>query len=298
MVELDRVSEVDAFLAAAGAFLEAREAEHNLLFGICAHLRRDPTAYGSPPYLAVVSDGGHVVGAAIRTPPYDLVLSEMSTADPVEAVAIDAAVAFPDLGGVMGPPDVSRAFADIWERERHRAARVAMQQRIYRASSARVPAAVPGRMRPFGHTDRQLVVRWLGAFADEALSERDVHEDPSRLLDRRLDDPEGGILVWEDDDRIVSLAGFGTPTPNGVRVGPVYTPPELRRRGYASGLVGTMTARLLERHRLCFLFTDRANPTSNAIYQRVGYEPVGDVDQYRFEGGGQRAASTTRSTAE
>ena len=81
----------------------------------------------------------------------------------------------------------------------------------------------------------------------------------------------------------VSLAGFGSRTPNGIRVGPVYTPPERRGNGYASALVGRMTAALLEAgHRFCFLFTDLANPTSNGIYQRIGYEAVTDVDQYAF----------------
>lgn len=81
----------------------------------------------------------------------------------------------------------------------------------------------------------------------------------------------------------MSLAGFGNPTPNGIRVGPVFTPPALRGRGYASALVGQMTAMLLNRGlRFCFLFTDLANPTSNNIYQRVGYEPVSDVDEYAF----------------
>ena len=75
----------------------------------------------------------------------------------------------------------------------------------------------------------------------------------------------------------VSLAGHAGETPNGARVGPVYTPPELRGRGYASALTAALTEQLLERRRFCFLFTDLANPTSNSIYQRIGYRPVTDV---------------------
>jgi predicted GNAT family acetyltransferase len=201
---------------------------------------------------------------------------------PVEPFALDAADAFPDLPGVLGPCEVARAFTDVWDRGGHGPGRLAMQQRIYRATTATPPTAVPGRMRSFEPGDREVVVRWLRAFVDEAMPDVAVHEDPGRLLDRRLDDPDGDFFVWEHDGLAVSLAGYGTPTPNGIRVGPVYTPPEHRRNGYASALVGGMTAALLERRRFCFLFTDRANPTSNAIYRRIGYEPVGDVDQYRF----------------
>ena len=58
--------------------------------------------------------------------------------------------------------------------------------------------------------------------------------------------------------------------------------PALRGNGYASGLVGRMTAELLGLHRFCFLFTDLANPTANGIYQRIGYEAVSDVEHYAF----------------
>lgn len=89
-------------------------------------------------------------------------------------------------------------------------------------------------------------------------------------------------MFWEDGEP-VSLAGFGNPTPNGVRIGPVYTPPGRRRRGYATALVAALTRALLgSGPRFCFLFTDLANPTSNTIYQRIGYRPVTDVDEWRF----------------
>ncbi|MGH2521912.1 MAG: GNAT family N-acetyltransferase [Anaerolineales bacterium] len=92
-----------------------------------------------------------------------------------------------------------------------------------------------------------------------------------------------GIYFWEDPHP-VSMAGYGGPTPNGIRVGPVYTPPEQRRKGYASACVAALSQLMLDRGRkYCFLFTDLANPTSNHIYQQIGYEPVCDVDEYKFD---------------
>ena len=79
------------------------------------------------------------------------------------------------------------------------------------------------------------------------------------------------------------MAGAGGQTPRGIRIGPVYTPPALRRRGYASNLVAAVTQHQFDEGRtFCFLFTDRANPTSNKIYQSLGYQSVIDVDQWHF----------------
>jgi len=95
----------------------------------------------------------------------------------------------------------------------------------------------------------------------------------------------GGLRVWEDNTP-VSMAGASGPTPNGIRVGAVYTPPERRRRGYASGLVAALSQEQLDAgKRFCFLYTDLANPTSNKIYQDIGYEAVSDVDEYHFANG-------------
>lgn len=107
-------------------------------------------------------------------------------------------------------------------------------------------------------------------------------------LDRRLAEAHGGVMLWEDalPERTepVSLAAFGGATPNGIRIGPVYTPPDRRGRGYASALTAELTASLLAGgRRFCFLFTNLANPTSNSIYQQVGYRPVTDVDQWLFD---------------
>ncbi len=103
------------------------------------------------------------------------------------------------------------------------------------------------------------------------------------MTDRWLAGRGRTLYLWEDGD-VVSLAGIGSPTPHGVRVGPVYTPPDRRGRGYASALVAGISQAALDAGRtFCFLFTDLANPTSNHIYETIGYRPVRDVDMWRFE---------------
>ena len=105
----------------------------------------------------------------------------------------------------------------------------------------------------------------------------------ARRVDHRLAESAGGIALWEDGGRPVSAVAFGSPTPAGIRIGPVYTPRELRGRGYASALTAHVSAQQLAAgRRFCFLYTNLANPTSNKIYVDIGYERVCDSVEYAF----------------
>jgi predicted GNAT family acetyltransferase len=284
MIRVHRAPDVQTFLAEAGPFLALREAEHNLLFGICSQLARDPQSFGQgPPYLAISEDDGRIVGAALRTPPHNLVLSETDELAAIEPLVRDVRDAVDTLPGVLGPRSAASTFVRAWCDREGAVATLRMSNRIYRAARATRPTGVAGAMRQSRDADRDLMIRWLDAFTAEAMPEEVVHDTSESMVERRRSDPDGGWRFWQDEGRAVSLAGFGSRTPNGIRVGPVYTPPALRGRGYATALVGWMTAALLEGgHRHCFLFTDLANPTSNGIYQRIGYEAVTDVEQYSF----------------
>ena len=89
--------------------------------------------------------------------------------------------------------------------------------------------------------------------------------------------------IWEDGGPVSMLQATGA-TPHGIRIGAVYTPPELRRRGYASALTAAASQAELDRgRRWCFLFTNLANPTSNRIYQAIGYRPIRDLRICRFD---------------
>ncbi len=292
MIEVHRCPDVATFLASAGPFLAEREAEHNLILGICSRLATDP----DPPagtYLGVALQGELVVAAAIRTPPMNLVLSETDEAGAIEAFAQELHEAGEAIPGVLGPCDHADAFGRRWSELTGAPAKLVMRERIYRAGAARPPVGVPGELRSYADGDRALVMAWIDAFVSEAFPGDIVKEPVENIVRRRVEDPDGDFLLWEVNGSAVSIAGFGGRTPGGIRIGPVYTPPERRRNGYAGALVGTMTQMLLDRgYRFCFLFTDLANPTSNGVYQRVGYEPVSDVDQYVFAGPDQRTAST------
>jgi predicted GNAT family acetyltransferase len=277
-MEVRRCRTADEFLDRAGDFLAAREAEHNLILGLSGRLRENPHTYGTEPYFAVAEDAGRVVGAAMRTPPHNLILSELDDERALEALAEDARVAFSELPGVLGPKAAAKRFVSLWGVP----GELRVAQRAHRAESVTPPSALPGGMREYEERDRELVLRWLDAFVAEALPGGSP-ESAESALEHRLADPDGGFVLWEVDGEPVSLAGYGAPTPNGIRVGPIYTPPELRRRGYATAITAELTQQLLDGgRRFCFLFTDLANPTSNSIYYAVGYRPVSDIDMWAF----------------
>ena len=279
MISVERLPDVEAFLAAAGPFLAEREAEHNLLLGIGSNLQAGlGPARSEPNDFFVCRAAGRIVLAALRTPPYNLVLSEVD--DPEALPALADATTELGLLGVSGPSGPAGVFAERWCAAVGRRPRRVLAERIFRLTRVRPPAAPPGSLRLATPADRALLVDWFQAFSDEALPAGSPPFDPG-LVDRRI--AAGGIYLW-DDDGPVAFASVGSRTPHGARVGPVYTPPARRGRGYASACVaGASQAGLDSGLRFLFLFTDLANPTSNHIYETIGYEPVRDVDIWRFE---------------
>jgi GNAT superfamily N-acetyltransferase len=283
-VKANRHEGVADFVAAAGAFLESREAEHNLILGLCTNISRHPdlVADRPPRFLTVTDEGGTVLAASIRTPPFNQVLSEMA-GELAELLADALADDGDTLPGVLGPTDAARRFVDRWKDRTGLAAERVLAERIFRLSAVIPPRPAGGSLRIAGNEDRATLASWYLAFAEEATPEQVPVEEIDAIVDRWVRRIGRTMYLWEDGGQPASLAGAGGETPNGTRIGPVYTPPELRGRGYASNLVAAVSqAQLDAGRRFCFLFTDLANTTSNKIYQRIGYEPVTDVDQYQF----------------
>jgi uncharacterized protein len=279
-VRLRLVDDAAAFLEAAAPLLLSDEARHNLILGLAGTLRDDPALY-SEHRLWLVEDGEEVVGAALQTPPYNLVLARPRSDAALEGLAAEVDDDVPGVVGALPEVDV---FVAAWVRKTGAVAQLVHRQGLYALKGVRPVSGVPGRMRPATQDDRPLLLDWSRAFAVEAL-----HEDPAgeervvRGVDHRLSSQRAGFVLW-DDDGPASLAGFGGATPNGIRIGPVYTPPERRGRGYASALVAELSAELLSGgRRFCFLYTDLANPTANRIYERIGYERVCESAEIAFE---------------
>ncbi len=270
------------FEAQAGALLFAREAENNLPIGLIAGLKAGRTFGPEPPFFVVVRDGERVVGAAMRTPPFNLILVAGTEVRALPAIFEALAAETSEIPGLLGPHDLAARAVSLWAARSHTVGRVQMAERIYQLAKVLPPRPVSGHMRRAALEDLELVAGWFHAFVIEAQPHLHSTLETSRANAERWV-KSGWLRIW-DDGGAVSMAGATGPTPHGIRVGAVYTPPESRRRGYASALVAALSQEQLDAgRRFCFLFTDLANPTSNRIYQDIGYEPVADVDEYRFE---------------
>jgi uncharacterized protein len=273
-----------AFLGEAGPLLLADEARHNLILGLASNARDGLYEHAR---LWLVRDGGRPVAAALQTPRNNFVLARPESSEALSAL-VDALTS-EDVPGVIGAEPEVQEFVELWSRRTRSVVRTSMRQGVFELARVEPPPGAPGSSRVATRDDRELLLLWFIAFAEETHHEGGPgRERVERTLDHRLTSANAGALLWEDDGEPVSLAAWGGRTPNGIRIGPVYTPPERRGRGYATALTAELSQRLLDGElfeggrRFCFLYTDLANPTSNAIYERIGYRRVCESAEITF----------------
>jgi hypothetical protein len=274
--------DIESFVERAMPLLLAHEAHNHLILGLCAELTHNPATFGpEAPLLITVEDGDVVVFAALQTPPNKLVLSHTRHTGAIEALVEELSRSERPLPGVLGPRSVAEPFGRRWTARRGGCVEQGMPQRIYQLTSVRPPPPPPGHMRLATEADRPLLERWFSAFRAEVYPGADPG-DSQRTVTRWLTSPDRQLYLWEVDAP-VAMAGAAGPTPHGVRISAVYTPPEHRRRGYASALVAAISqSQLAAGKRCCFLYADLNNPTSNHVYQAIGFEPVVDSVELRF----------------
>jgi len=278
-MQVERHPDAASFLARAGAFLAEREALNNLLLGIANSLRMYPTRYPGPNYWAVVHDGGRLVGAALMTSPHGMQFS-LPQGAAIDAVVRDLAAGGWALPGINGTVAASDEFAQKWRAARGVRVDVHMNLRAFELTQVVDPPSPGGRMRLAESGDDATVAKWFRDFYGEA----DIHSggmSPEENARRGV--REGRVFLWDDGGPVAQTVLSGT-TPNGARIGGVYTPPTNRRRGYATALVAAVSrAQLAAGRTFCFLFTDLSNPTSNSIYPKIGYRAFADFREYEFD---------------
>lgn len=260
------------------AFLLRDEAVNNLIISILIRLADGTGKWGDePPWLYAVQEGGEVVACVVRTPPYKLLLTE---ADPEVTDFITESLNHlgASIPGSQGPKATAARFAAQWSVLTGLRARLHMSQRIYQLDQVTPVSGVEGYWELATEADLDLLIPWEIAFAEDVrVQTGDIEQQVRRQLMGQH------IQLWKNP-LPVSMAAWNGPTPSGMRIGPVYTPPEHRNHGYASANVAALSQRMLDSgRRFCFLYTDLANPVSNSIYQQIGYRQVCDVDEYDFD---------------
>jgi len=275
------ITDAQAYLQRVRGVLQRSEALNGVLLSIATRLASGRNAVGTsaPPLLCTVEDGDKVVAAALCTPPLNLVLGQTDSPIGIAVLADGLARQRVELPGLYAPEEAAAVFVRAWSKLSGQGIRPGMMTRIYAATRMKIPVGVAGQVRRATAEEQPMLTAFAEAFAKET---HVTGPGPSAMVQAAME--EGRLFVWDVDGRVVAMTVRGQAIPSGVRINTVYTPPEHRRRGYASALVANLCQQLLDGGmKLVTLNADVSNATSNGIYSAIGFEPVGDAREYLFE---------------
>jgi RimJ/RimL family protein N-acetyltransferase len=290
VISIRTYPDVRAFLARAEPWLLRAEQRYGLLLGIAYQVLSGAHRYRAPIYWATieqdsadagtapygVSDDASLLGCAFRTPPHQVGVTALP-AEAIEPLVASLRETYLNLPGVAGPEPTANAFADAWTARFGGKWWLEQRQRLQSLTRVTFPSPLaPGALRLAIAPDVPVARAWMAGFIRDTRSRLVGADAAERLIEERR------LHIWVDGQPRSMLSAVRE-TPNTAGIGAVYTPPQFRNRGYASAAVATLSQQLLDsKRRSCFLYTDIANPVSNAMYERVGYEPVDDVVQIKI----------------
>lgn len=259
-----------------------KESENNLIFGLSLRLKENPLLFITKPFFAVVqNDDGELPLSSLMTPPYPIIVQ----GDPQTGEAIDLLINHLLsneilVSGVNGKAEISTAFAERWFHLAGKKYQLAVSLRLYELRNVLWPKMPEGNFRLADQKDVDVIAKYHFAFMRGVEPNMD-HVFDKQKISRMIDDET--VYLWEVTHVPVSMAMISRPTGHGICISGVYTPPAERKRGYASACVAHLSHLMLNKgYQYTILFTDLANPTSNHIYQAVGYEPMCDFLRYSF----------------
>lgn len=280
-VQIKKIDDAISFLNLMHPLLLEKEAEYNLLLGLTVlrtKLKDKPDDYH---YLAVYDKGALVGGCVVSEK--NLVISQTPgpLLLPLAQYLFEQQLKFP---GVVGPAATCEIFARIWQNLSGKKYKLGMAQKIYQLDNVTIPENISGQMVQAMQAHVNLVGQWVFEFSCEAIPhEPTTIEKMNEFAAQKI--KNGEVFLWQlPSGEIVSMNAVGRPTNNGISVSAVYTPKSLRGKGYASVVVAKTSELMLKNGRkFCVLYTDLANPTSNKIYQKIGYKEVASSKHFVFE---------------
>jgi RimJ/RimL family protein N-acetyltransferase len=273
-------TDLAAFDARVRPLLEA-QIENNVVATVVAGMAQGQFRSASPVLAVGVDDDGAVTAAAVRASPWPMLCTAIAPEDagPLLDLWLERD---PELSGINALRDTARAIAGAWTRRIGGSDRCRTAMAMHSATTVvDPPRPGPGRLLSATAADRDLVLRWWDAFVAESHVIDAGPEARAATVDFRI--AQGDLFLWEDEGRPVSMVAMNPAVAGVIRIGPVYTPGEARRRGYASSAVAAISRRGLNAGAdTCMLYTDLANPTSNKIYADVGYRRFAEWEERLF----------------
>jgi uncharacterized cupin superfamily protein len=274
------LASAEEFLNLLTPLLSQKEAEYSLLLGLVGLRKNWKEKTDNYRYIAIY-DQHDLIGGCIVSEK-NLVISQVPgpILKPLAEYLYDSQCNFP---GVVGPPATCETFARIWKKMSGHNYKLGMAQKIYQLDEVTLPLNLTGQLIQATEAHTILTGQWLYEFYCESLPHEHITlEKSTEQAIQKI--KNGEVYLWQNKSgELVSMNFVGRPTANGISVSAVYTPKNHRRMGFASAVVAkTSEKMLLNGRKFCVLYTDLSNPTSNKIYQQIGYKEVASSKQIVF----------------
>ncbi len=278
--------DINKFYNLATPFLLKHEVENGLLLSLLNSLKENIHRYGEEMPLLFSLTGDIAINLiALRTPPYDLLISYTDKIENINVLVEELLKRNEKLPGVLSFSEAADKFTKLWCDKNSLEPQLLRKERIYKLQKVSKEILGDKKFSIATKPHQSTVLTWAREMLTEALVDITQEELNRNITNFKgeFENDDSQIFLLFDNDKPVSMARKAGKTPNGNSINLVYTPPSLRRKGYATECVAKLSKYLLEEgNKYCFLFTDLSNRTSNSIYLKIGYRPVIDENHYKF----------------
>ena len=281
-MNFQRYENVDAFAKIVTPFLEENEDKFSLFLGVLKGIKAG--AYENP-YMATIEENGQLLAIFQMTPPHPLniiFVDEIQISTCIDICITELTKYAVPVASIISVKEWAVLFAQKWQEKTDGNYSLMMDQGLYRLDQVEESLEMsPGKWRYATISDAQLIEKWCSQFEQDTGLSVTAPEEIKKRVKNMLDGKE--VFFWEDQGEVVSMMKKSRPTTNGITVSLVFTPAEKRKKGYGRTLVATVSRELLKEFEFCVLYTDMLNPTSNKIYQEIGYQKLVDSVHLKLE---------------
>ncbi|WP_318614084.1 GNAT family N-acetyltransferase [Sporosarcina sp. YIM B06819] len=280
-MEFTPYKDVHEFALQAEPILAEKEDVYSLFFGVLQAIKAG--RYDNP-FMATIEEGGQVLALIQMTPPHplNLIIVDEKRVEAILDVLIGELVELEiEMSSVISLKSWAYRFVAKWQEQTGMGHQLLMDQGLYRldeVNEALQPS--PGSWRLANEGDCSLIEGWFTIFEEDTGLPITPLEDVKKRVATFVGERE--VFLWQHEGKVVSMMKKARPTQHGVTVSFVFTPHEERKKGYARTIVAACSTELLKNYDFCVLYTDLMNPTSNKIYQEIGYKRIADSVQLGF----------------